>query len=144
MISDDRKLSILNANSKSELEKIVAEFNLDMAKKNLLRSEVYSDLVDKVLDEMSKRVENVPGQFSNKDLLSYMEVLQAQLSKSKDDNANIPTIAIQQNIVNVSSPLDDFDRSSKDRMREVIRSILNNNLKESEEQHNDNNEYVTE
>lgn len=144
MISDDRKLSILNASSKSELEKIVAEFNLDMAKKNLLRSEVYSDLVDKVLDEMSKRVENVPGQFSNKDLLSYMEALQAQLSKSKDDNANIPTIAIQQNIVNVSSPLDDFDRSSKDRMREVIRSILNNNLKESEEQHNDNNEYVTE
>lgn len=124
MITDENKLKLINANSKKELEDIVAVFNLDIAKKNLLRSAVYSDIVDKVIEEMSKRVEKTPGQFSNKELLDYMSALQAQLSKNTLENKELPNIAIQQNIVNVNSPLSDFDRESKDRMREALKSIL--------------------
>ncbi len=122
--NDDMKNRLMNASSKKELEEIVSIFNLDIAKKNLMRSAVYSDLVDKVIDEMSKRVEKTPGQFSNKDLLEYMNALQAQLSKNTLENKELPNIAIQQNIVNVNSPLSDFDRDSKDRMREVLKNIL--------------------
>ena len=78
MISEENKLQLVNATTKKELEDIVAVFNLDIAKKNLLRSAVYSDMVDKVIEEMSKRVEKTPGQFSNKELLDYMNALQAQ------------------------------------------------------------------
>ena len=122
--NEDMKNRLMNASSKKELEEIVSIFNLDIAKKNLMRSAVYSDLVDKVIDEMSKRVEKTPGQFSNKDLLEYMNALQAQLSKNTLENKELPNIAIQQNIVNVNSPLSDFDRDSKDRMREVLKNIL--------------------
>lgn len=124
MISDENKLQLVNATTKKELEDIVAVFNLDIAKKNLLRSAVYSDMVDKVIEEMSKRVEKTPGQFSNKELLDYMNALQAQLSKNTLENKELPNIAIQQNIVNVNSPLSSFDRESKDKMRDVLKSIL--------------------
>lgn len=124
MISEENKLQLLNASTKKELEDIVAVFNLDIAKKNLLRSAVYSDMVDKIIDEMSKRVEKTPGQFSNKELLEYMGTLQAQLSKNTLENKELPNIAIQQNIVNVNSPLSSFDKESKDKMREVLKSIL--------------------
>lgn len=122
--NDDMKNRLMSTSSKKELEEIVSIFNLDIAKKNLMRSAVYSDLVDKVIDEMSKRVEKTPGQFSNKDLLEYMNALQAQLSKNTLENKELPNIAIQQNIVNVNSPLSDFDRDSKNRMREVLKNIL--------------------
>lgn len=124
MISEENKLQLVNATTKKELEDIVAVFNLDIAKKNLLRSAVYSDMVDKVIEEMSKRVEKTPGQFSNKELLDYMNALQAQLSKNTLENKELPNIAIQQNIVNVNSPLSSFDRESKDKMRDVLKSIL--------------------
>lgn len=124
MISEENKLQLTNATTKKELEDIVAIFNLDIAKKNLLRSAVYSDMVDKVIDEMSKRVEKTPGQFSNKELLEYMNALQAQLSKNTLENKELPNIAIQQNIVNVNSPLAAFDRESKDKMRDVLKAIL--------------------
>ena len=124
MISEENKLQLTNATTKKELEDIVAIFNLDIAKKNLLRSAVYSDMVDKVIDEMSKRVEKTPGQFSNKELLEYMNALQAQLSKNTLENKELPNIAIQQNIVNVNSPLSAFDRESKDKMRDVLKAIL--------------------
>lgn len=124
MISEENKLQLVNATTKKELEDIVAVFNLDIAKKNLLRSAVYSDMVDKVIEEMSKRVEKTPGQFSNKELLDYMNALQAQLSKNTLENKELPNIAIQQNIVNVNSPLSAFDRDSKDRMRDVLKAIL--------------------
>lgn len=124
MISEENKLQLVNATTKKELEDIVAVFNLDIAKKNLLRSAAYSDMVDKVIEEMSKRVEKTPGQFSNKELLDYMNALQAQLSKNTLENKELPNIAIQQNIVNVNSPLSSFDRESKDKMRDVLKSIL--------------------
>ena len=124
MITDENKLQLMNANTKKELEDIVAIFNLDIAKKNLLRSAVYSDVVDKVINEMSTRIEKHPGQFSNKELLEYMTAFQNQLSKSTIENKDVPTIAIQQNIVNVNNPLDSFDRESKDRMREALKAIL--------------------
>ena len=124
MIADENKTKLMSATTKKELEEIVAIFNLDIAKKNLLRSAVYSDMVDKVIDEMSKRVEKTPGQFSNKELLDYMNALQAQLSKNTIENKELPNIAIQQNIVNVNSPLSEFDRDSKDKMRDVLKAIL--------------------
>lgn len=124
MTTDEKKLQLLNATTKKELEEIVSVFNLDIAKKNLLRSSVYSDLVDKVISEMGERIDKTPGQFSNKELLDYVSVLQAQLTKSSADNKDIPTIAIQQNILSVNSPLSQFNKESKDRMRDVLRQIL--------------------
>lgn len=124
MISEENKQQLMDATSKKELEEIVSIFNLDIAKKNLLRSAVYSEMVDKVIEEMSKRVEKTPGQFSNKELLEYMSALQAQLSKNTLENKELPNIAIQQNIVNVNSPLASFDRESKDRMREALKAIF--------------------
>lgn len=115
---------LLKSTTKKELEEVVSLINLDLAKKNILRSTVFSDTVDKVLEEIVKRVDAVPGQFSNKDLLDYLNVLQNHLSKSTLENKEIPTIAIQQNIVLSGNPLNQFDKESKDRMRQALQAIL--------------------
>lgn len=120
---NDMKDRLLNSTSKEEIESIVSTFNLDIAKRNILRSAAYSEMIDKVIDEMGARIEKYPGQFSNKELLDYMTALQNQLTKSREDS-DIPTIAIQQNIVNVNSPINQFDRESKDRIRDALKAIL--------------------
>lgn len=122
----DTKLEqkLLAAKSTRELQEVVNLFNLDIAKKNVIRSKAYSDMVDKVINEMSARIDKYPGQFSNRELLEYMTALQAQLVKNADVNKDLPTIAIQQNVINMSTPLDKFDRESKDKMRDVLRAIL--------------------
>lgn len=116
---------LLAAKSTRELQEVVNLFNLDIAKKNVIRSKAYSDMVDKVINEMSARIDKYPGQFSNRELLEYMTALQAQLVKNADVNKDLPTIAIQQNnVINMGTPLDKFDRESKDKMRDVLRAIL--------------------
>lgn len=122
--TDELKNRLLLASSKKELEEVVSLINLDIAKKNIIRSSVYSDMIDKVISEMQARIEKYPGQFSNKDLLEYMNALQSNLSKNQIDKDQVTTIAIQQNnIINVD-PLSQFDRESKDKMREVLKSLL--------------------
>lgn len=129
---EELKQKLLETTDKKELESIVSLFNLDIAKKNVLRSATYSDMVDQIIEEMGARIQKHPGQFSNKELLEYMTALQNQLSKNAVENKEMPTIAIQQNIVNVNNPLDSFDRASKDRMRDALKAILSGTINQGD------------
>ncbi len=124
---DDKKERLLQSSDKAEIEQIIALINTDIVKRNAIRSTVYSDMIDKIIDEIGGRLSKYPGQFSNKDLLDYLNAMQNNLRNNQIDSDNLPKIAIQNNnIININ-PLSNFDRESKDRMREALKSIFAHN-----------------
>lgn len=125
---DDRKERLLKSTDKKEIEEIINLFNMDIVKKNAIRTSVYSDMIDRIIDEMGARIEKYPGQFSNKDLLDYLTAMQNSLTKTQVDSSSVPLIAVQNNNIINFNPLSGFDRESKDRMRDVLKSILDDDF----------------
>lgn len=110
-----------------ELQGIINIFNLNMQKKNILRSSKLADLQDKVYMQMAERLDNQADQFSNQDLLSYFKTIQDTISKNDNtlDKINIPAIQIQQNQLNLNVSSDELNRESRARVLDAIQSILN-------------------
>ena len=128
---------------------LVQLFNLNVAKKNVVRILKLNGLLDSVSDTMIDRFEKHPGEFSNEDLLKYMQVIQQSIDNAnKNLNLVDQTQAItlnQNNQVNVNI-IDTLDRDSKERIADAVKAILNkaneqNNIIEvQEETENGNNE----
>ena len=110
-----------------ELQDIINIFNLNMQKKNILRSSKLADLQDKVYMQMAERLDNKADEFSNQDLLSYFKTIQDTISKNDNtlDKINIPAIQIQQNQLNVNVSSEELNRESRARVLDAIQSILN-------------------
>lgn len=124
---DDKKERLLQTTDKKEIEDIINLFNVDIVKKNAIRTTVYSDMIDKIIDEMGERIAKYPGQFSNKDLLDYLTAMQNSISKTQVDSTAVPMIAVQTNNIINLNPLSSFNRESKNKMREVLKSIFDSN-----------------
>ena len=114
-------------------------FNLNQAKRNAIRVMKLNSLLDKVSDQMIERFNKKPGEFSNKELLDYMSVVQSTIdraNKSIELVDQTPAIVINQqnNQVNIdSSPV--LDRESRMRVVEAVKGIMNTlNLKNVPEQ----------
>lgn len=114
-------------------------FNLNQAKRNAIRVMKLNSLLDKVSDQMIERFNKKPGEFSNKELLDYMTVVQSTIdraNKSIELVDQTPAIVINQqnNQVNIdTSPV--LDRESRMRVVEAVKGIMNTlNLKNVPEQ----------
>ena len=114
-------------------------FNLNQAKRNAIRVMKLNSLLDKVSDQMIERFDKKPGEFSNKELLDYMSVVQSTIdraNKSIELVDQTPAIVINQqnNQVNIdNSPV--LDRESRMRVVEAVKGIMNTlNLKNVPEQ----------
>lgn len=114
-------------------------FNLNQAKRNAIRVMKLNSLLDKVSDQMIERFNKKPGEFSNKELLDYMTVVQSTIdraNKSIELVDQTPAIVINQqnNQVNIdNSPV--LDRESRMRVVEAVKGIMNTlNLKNVPEQ----------
>lgn len=78
---------------------------------------------------MEERVTKRADQFSNKDLLDYMNAMGAAMEKAQkqlgDINATPPIqINQQNNIVNINNEADELDRESRKRVMDAVSSIL--------------------
>ena len=104
-------------------------FNLNQAKRNAIRVMKLNSLLDKVSDQMIERFDKKPGEFSNKELLDYMSVVQSTIdraNKSIELVDQTPAIVINQqnNQVNIdNSPV--LDRESRMRVVEAVKGIMN-------------------
>ncbi len=125
LITDSKKLEnfILQEEDIDELNDIIKLFNISLKKKNLIRSSKLSDVQDKVVEQISKRVSDRPDNFSNEDLLKYYKVIQDSILKTDQslDDVKIPTIQLNQQI-NISK--DEFDRDSRKKIVETVSQIL--------------------
>lgn len=119
---------ILEETNLDELQSLVDLFNLNMKKKDIIRSAKLSEVQDKIVDQMYKRVENKPDEFSNADLLNYHKIVQDTISKTDNTlkSINTPNIQINQQ-VNINNPeTDTFTRESRQRILDTVNAILGN------------------
>lgn len=117
---------IIDETNPQELQELIDLFNLNLKKKDIIRSAKLSEVQDKIVEQMSKRVESKPDEFSNADLLNYHKVVQDTLSKADNtlDSVNIPNIQINQQLNINNSDNDYFDKDSRKRILDTVNSIL--------------------
>lgn len=117
---------IVDENNSDSFKDLVNLFNMNQQKKNILRSNAYSNLLDIIVDELNDRISNNTFLFSNKELLDSINTINNAINKSSVDVENISIQPIQTNTqinVNVDNKIQ-LDRDSKERITNVVNTIL--------------------
>lgn len=135
---DKLEKQLLKETDPENIKQIVELFNLNLQKKNIIRNAKLSDVQDKVVNQITERIDLEPESFSNEDLIKYHKTIQETLIKTSmsSEDVKMPTIQINQQ-VNVDKMV--FDSDSRKRILSAVNEILNNgeintfNLEESNE-----------
>ena len=133
------KLQELDNNTQQIAEQILSEqdidrvkdltnlFNLNSQKRNVMRVIKMNNLLDTVTDQIIERFEKTPHNFSNDDLIKYMQVTENAIDKA-NKNLNLvdqtPPIQLLQNNqvnINIGSGL---NRESRENVLNAVRAIL--------------------
>ena len=115
--------SIINETDSDKLKNLIAVFNSNQSKKDIVRNNVFSILLDKISMQMLERFEKNPNAFSNKDLIDYLNAIKSAKS-GKIDTETIDVPAIQNNTqINVTM-VDGLNRESKERVVGAVQAIL--------------------
>lgn len=125
---DELNDRILNETDIEQLDKIKNIFDLNIKKKEILRLSRLSDLQDLTVEEMSSRLQNRSGEFSNQDLIGYFKTIQDTISRSDTslDSVDTASIKVIQNQLNINvNDENQLSRESKTKVIDAIRSILN-------------------
>ena len=67
---------VLTEDDIDKVKDLTKLFNLNIRKKNVLRTLKMNDLLDKVTDQVVQTFEKTPNNFSNEDLITYMQVIE--------------------------------------------------------------------
>lgn len=117
---------ILQTDDVDELQSLINVFNLNLKKKDIIRSAKLNEVQDKIVEQMSDRISSRADEFSNADLLNYHKVIQDTISKTDNnlDDVNVPNIQINQQL-NINNTGDSFDRESRKKILSAVDEILN-------------------
>ena len=117
---------IIDEHDVDKVKDLTHLFNLNQAKKNVLRVLKLNSLLDKVSDQMIERFAKQPHAFSNSDLLSYMQVTQSAIdraNKALNLVDETPAIQINQQVNNINVG-EGLDRESRERIKDAVNAIL--------------------
>lgn len=117
---------ILSETDENKSKDLIHLFNLNQSKKNVLRSNKYSDMLELVIKQMIERITKTPGNFSNDDLLKFFTAVNSALSKTSDTISQIdemPAIQINNTQINVQSE-DKLSREEKERTIDAVNALL--------------------
>ena len=133
--SADLANQLINETDPAKIKQYYELFNMLQSKKDLLRNITLNDLLDKVQEQAMERFENNPDEVTNKELLDYMQVIQAQIEhnrKSMVEASAAPMIQLnnQEINVNVASGL---PKSSRDKVLAAIQAIIQSTAQESKD-----------
>ena len=123
---DELEQRLIQETDIDELKNVINLFNLNIKKKDIIRTNKLSDLQDLVTSQIGERLEKNAGAFSNKDLIDYFKVLQDSINKADNslDTVDTPAIQLNQQInLNVSKE-EELDRESRARIADAVNSIL--------------------
>ena len=135
--------SNLNAESLDILNQIIAAedaektkdltylFNVNQNKKTMVRIDSLSNLQDKLVGLLSKRVTERPDEMSNQEVMQALKVVQDIIERGTKQvigQTEQPLIQINQqtNSVNVGDEAACLNRDSRDKVKRAIMSILEN------------------
>nr|DAP55369.1 MAG TPA: hypothetical protein [Caudoviricetes sp.] len=118
---------ILDTEDIDKVKDLTSLFNLNTKKRNVMRVLKMTQLLDNVTDKVIERFEKTPDNFSNEDLLKYMQVTENAIDKANknlDMVEETPAIQFQQNNqvnINIDRGL---DRDSRAKVTEAVEAIL--------------------
>lgn len=123
---------ILDEQDIDKVKDLTALFNLNAQKRNVMRVIKMNGLLDKVTDQVIERFEKYPANFSNDDLIKYMQVTENAIDRA-NKNLNLveetPAIQLMQNNqvnINIDNGL---DRGSREKVLDAVKAILANATK---------------
>lgn len=126
---------ILNEKDPKKVKDLTYLFNIAQTKKSVLRAVNLNNLLDKVNDQMEERLTKRADQFSNKDLLDYMDKMTGALEKAQKQVQDVdPTPAIQINQQNINLGDSGLSRESRQNVMDAVASILKRLNEESLEE----------
>lgn len=126
---------ILNEKDPKKIKDLTYLFNIAQTKKSVLRAVNLNNLLDKVNDQMEERLTKRADQFSNKDLLDYMDKMTGALEKAQKQVQDVdPTPAIQINQQNINLGEAGLSRESRQNVMDAVASILKRLNEESLEE----------
>ena len=124
---------ILETDTLEDTKNLVALFNLNNQKRNVIRISKMTNLLDTITDQIINRFEKYPNNFSNEDLLKYMQATEASLEKANKNLNQVedtPSIQLlQNNELNISinnSKEDVLNNESRLKVLETVKSFLSN------------------
>lgn len=134
--SDDLSNKLINESDADKIKNIVDLFNLNQAKKEILRVDSYNKLVDKLVDQMSLRLDKKADEFSNKDLIDYLKVISDTTDKSKKAFSTINDMpAIQINQVNIGDNSEkELSRESREKVMAAINAYMKKAMQSQEQE----------
>lgn len=118
---------IMDEKDASATNDLISLFNHNITKKNAIRILKLNGLYDKITDQMIERVSKRSGEFSNSDLLSYLQAVENSIEKSQKSLSspdNAPVIQVNNNTQVNLSVVDSFDNASRSRISDAIKAIL--------------------
>lgn len=119
---------LINEQDPDKTKRLINLFNLTLVKKNAVRLNTVNELIDAVLDKIGQRLEIRPDEFSNKDLIDYMNALYNAAEKSGkiiSGADEIPAIQFNQQNNVIVSPVETLSRESRMRIASAVSAILN-------------------
>ena len=123
----DLAQQILDETDVDKVKDLTNLFNLNAQKRNVVRVLKMHDLLDKVTDQVVTRFEKTPDNFSNEDLIKFMQVTENSIEKANKTLSQVeqtPAIQYQQNNqvnINIGNEL---DRESRQRVTDTVQAIL--------------------
>lgn len=124
---------VINEKDPKKVKDLTSLFNMHMNKRNMVRMVKLNDLLDNVVDQSLTRFENNPNNFSNKELIDYMNVVQktsdAAFNQLKEINES-PVIQVNNNQTEINigdnskTNLNNLNRDSRKRILDAINSII--------------------
>lgn len=135
---------ILDEEDVDRIKDLTNLFNLNSQKRNVMRVLKMNELLDTVTDKIVSRFEKTPDNFSNEDLIKFMQVTEQSIEKANKNLQLVeetPAIQMMQNNqvnINIGSGL---DKDSRDKVFDTVKSILNSTaIKETEKTEEDDYE----
>lgn len=108
------------------MKNIINLFNLNIKKKDIVRTARLNDLQDKIYDQMDKRISLKSDEFSNVDLLNYYKTIQESINKADTtlDKVDTPSIQIVQNQLNIQQKDSSLDRDSRLKVVDLVNKFI--------------------
>lgn len=118
--------NIIAETDMKSLKELIDKFNVNQTKRTAFRVLQYNNLLDKVSAEMDKRLANCSDEFTNAELLQYLQAIQLLMDKSNKNLTTFDLDAIPQININITNKTEDngLDRDSRRRVANVVKAVL--------------------
>lgn len=121
--------TILQESDVDKLKDLTHVFNAFQTKRQILRVNALNDVQDALVQQMARRLQEMPNNFNNADIASWMKTVQQALDSSHlsiKEIDDVPTIVNQNNTqVNINVE-DTLNKESREKVMNALQAILGN------------------